>query len=77
MDFIVKLPILRIIGLNDEFNSIFVIVDRKGKMAHFVLCREVMNAEEFASIFYRTVTSRYGMPVEIILDRDKLFIFKF
>ena len=52
MDFIVKLPILRIVGSNDEFNSIFVIVDRKGKMAHFVPYREAINAKEFAFIFH-------------------------
>ena len=68
MDFIIKLPILRIIGSNDEFDSIFVTVNRKGKIAHFILYREVINAEEFASIFYRTVTSRHRMPAEIILD---------
>jgi len=62
------LPILRIIGLNDKFDSIFVIVDRKGKIVYFVLYREVINAEEFASIFYRIVIKYYGMPVEIILD---------
>ena len=55
MDFIIKLPILRILGLNDEFDSIFVIVDRKGKMAHFMPYREVMNAKEFVSLFYRIV----------------------
>ena len=77
MDFIIKLPILRIIGLNDKFNSIFVTVNRKGKIVYFVPYREVINAEEFVSIFYRIVTSRHGMPAEIILDRDKLFISKF
>ena len=68
IDFIVKLPILRIIGLNDEFDSIFVIVDRKGKITYFVLYREAINAKEFVSIFYRIVTSRYKIPAEIILD---------
>ena len=55
MDFIIKLPILRIIGLNDKFDSILVIVDRKGKMVYFVLYREVINAKEFVSLFYRIV----------------------
>ena len=77
MDFIIKLPILRIIGLNDKFNSIFVIVNRKGKIVYFKLYREVINAEEFISLFYRIVTSRYRILAEIILDRDKLFISKF
>ena len=77
MDFIVKLPILRIIGSNDEFDSIFVTVDRKGKMAHFILYREAINTKEFVSLFHRIVITQYRMPVEIILDRDKLFISKF
>ena len=77
MDFIVKLPILRIIGSNDEFDSIFVTIDRKGKMAHFVPYREAINAKEFVSLFYRTVTTRHRILAEIILDRDKLLISKF
>ena len=77
MDFIIKLPILKILGLNDKFNSIFIIVNRKGKIVYFVLYREVINTKEFVSLFYRIVITRHGMPVEIILDRDKLFISKF
>ena len=68
MDFIVKLPILKIIGSNDKFDSIFVIVDRKRKMVYFVPYREAINAKEFVSLFYRTVITRYRMLAEIILD---------
>jgi len=68
MDFIIKLPILRIIGLNDKFDSIFITVDRKGKIAHFMPYREVINAKEFVSLFYRTIITQYRMPAEIILD---------
>ena len=77
IDFIVKLPILRIIGLNDKFNSIFIIVNRKGKIVYFILYREVINAKEFISLFHRIVITRYRIPAEIISDRDKLFISKF
>ena len=52
MDFIIKLPILRIIGLNDKFNNIFIIVNRKGKIIYFILYREVINTKEFVSIFH-------------------------
>ena len=76
IDFI-KLPILRIIGSNNEFDSIFVIVNRKGKIVYFMPYREVINAKEFVSIFHQIVTSRYRILVEIILDQDKLFISKF
>ena len=39
--------------------------------------REVINTEEFVSLFYKIITSRYKIPAEIISDRDKLFISKF
>ena len=55
MDFIIKLPILRIIGLNDKFNSIFITVNRKRKIAYFKLYREAINTKEFVSLFYRIV----------------------
>ena len=71
------MPILRIIGSNDKFDSIFITVDRKGKIVHFIPYREAINAKEFVSLFYRTVITQYRIPVEIILDRDKLFISKF
>ena len=71
------MPILRILGSNDEFDNIFVTVDRKGKITYFVPYREVINAEEFVSLFHRIVISRYKILAEIISDRDKLFISKF
>ena len=77
MDFIIKLPILRILESNDKFDSIFIIINRKGKIIYFVSYREVINAKEFVSLFYKIVISRYRIPVEIILDKDKLFISKF
>ena len=55
MDFIIKLPILRILGSNDKFDNIFIIVDRKGKIIYFVPYREVINAEKFVSLFYRII----------------------
>ena len=55
MDFIIKLPILKIIGLNDRFNSIFVIVNKKGKIIYFMPYREVINTKEFVSLFHRIV----------------------
>ena len=77
IDFIIKLPILKEPGLIKEYNSIFVVIDRLMKYSYFILCWEDINVEEFAYLFYRIVTSQYGIPVEIILDRDKFFKSKF
>ena len=51
MDFIVDLPPSK--GLD----SIFVVVDRLTKMAHFVPCNKTMTAEETARLFMTTCTS--------------------
>ena len=77
MDFIVKLPKSRKLGSKDKFDSIFVVVDRLIKLAYFISCREVMDAEEFAFLFLDTTVRYYRILVEIILDRDKLFKSKF
>ena len=77
MDFIVKLPISKELGLINKYNSIFVIINWLSKYVYFILCREDITVEEFAYLFYRTVTSRHRIPVEIILDKDKLFKSKF
>ena len=57
MDFIVKLLILRILGSNDEFDSILIILNRKGKIIYFVPYKEVINTKEFVSLFYKIVIS--------------------
>lgn len=49
MDCVVKLPIS--IG----FESILVIVDHFNKGAHFLPCRESMNAAELASLFIQQI----------------------
>ena len=77
MDFIIKLPVSKEPGSTNRYDSMFVVIDRLSKYIYFILCQEDMTAEEFAYLFYRTVTSRHRIPAEIILDRDKLFKSKF
>ena len=71
MDFIVKLP------TSNEFDSIWVVVDRLTKMAHFVPCRESMNAKELANLFIQNIFRLHGLPNSIVSDRGVLFTSKF
>ena len=71
LDSIVKLP------QSGDFDSIFVVVDRLTKMAHFVPCSEKMDAEQFASLFVRDVARLHGMPRSIVSDRGSIFLSKF
>jgi transposase InsO family protein len=71
MDFIVKLP------KSNGFDSIWVVVDRLTKMAHFVPCRESTNAKELANIFIQNIFRLHGLPKSIVSDRGVLFTSKF
>jgi transposase InsO family protein len=71
MDFIVDLP------LSNGYDSIWVVVDRLTKYAHFVLCRKTITAEELASLFVSQIFAFHGLPHEIISDRGSLFTSKF
>ncbi|KAI3773911.1 hypothetical protein L1987_48450 [Smallanthus sonchifolius] len=72
MDVITKLP--RIAKGND---TIWVIVDRLTKSAHFLPIRETSSSERLAEIFIKEVVSRHGMPLSIVSDRDTRFTSRF
>lgn len=71
MDFVVKLP------LSQGFDSVFVVVDRMTKMAHFIPCKEAMDATELARLFITNVFRLHGLPDDIVSDRGSLFTSKF
>ena len=73
MDFIVKLPKSRELMTGACYDNIFVIVDRLIKYAYFIPYKEGSIAKELAYYFLRVVVSNYGLPEELITDKDKLF----
>ncbi|KAI3797887.1 hypothetical protein L1987_33151 [Smallanthus sonchifolius] len=72
MDFITKLP--RTAKGN---YTIWVIVDRLTKSAHFLPIRETSSSERLAEIFIKEIMSRHGMPLSIASDRDTRFMSRF
>jgi len=71
MDFIVDLPV------SNNFDSIFVVVDRLTKMAHFIPCCKTDDAPRIASLFITNIFRLHGLPTIIVSDRDSKFLSRF
>ncbi|KAD2393508.1 hypothetical protein E3N88_40485 [Mikania micrantha] len=69
MDFITKLP-----RTPSGCDTIWVIVDRLTKSAHFLAVKETDKMEKLTRIYIKEVVARHGVPISIISDRDARFI---
>ena len=57
--------------------SIWVIVDRLTKSAHFIPISVHRTADKLARLYIREVVRLHGAPVSIDSDRDPLFVAEF
>ncbi|GJY95629.1 putative reverse transcriptase domain-containing protein [Tanacetum coccineum] len=55
------------------FDSIWVIVDRLTKSAHFLPMKETDSTEKLTRLYMKEIVARHGIPVSIISDRDSHF----
>jgi len=70
MDFVTDLP------LSNNYNSIFVTVDRFSKAIIITPCHKTITAEETTDLFLNHVWWRTGLPTQVILDRGPQFAAK-
>ena len=72
MDFVVGLPLT---GRKHE--SVWVIVYRLTKLAHFLLVRTDYSLDKLAELYIKEIVRLHGIPISIILDRYPRFTSKF
>nr|GEW71307.1 hypothetical protein [Tanacetum cinerariifolium] len=72
MDFITKLP-----KLPQGFDTIWVIVDRLTKSAHFLPIKDNDPLDKLERLYPNRIVARHGIPVSIICDRDGRFTSNF
>ena len=64
MDFILGLP-----SSKRGRDSIFIVVDRFSKMAHFISCQKIDNITNVVELVFKEIDCLYGVPRTIVSER--------
>jgi hypothetical protein len=72
MDFIVGLP-----HTSRGYNSIWVIVERLTKSAHFIPVSTTYRVRQYAELYISHIVRYHGIPKTIISDRRSIFVAHF
>ena len=68
MDFVTGLP-----RTKEEYDAIWVIVDRLTKSAHFLPVRTTYTMDKYAELYIKEIIRLHGIPLTIVSDIDTRF----
>ena len=72
MDFVTHLP-----QTSQGHDTVWMIVDRLTKSAHFLAMRITFTLKEFCRLYIREIVRLHGVSFSIISDRDPRFTARF
>jgi len=72
MDFIMGLPLSA-----SKKNTIWVIVDRLTKSAYFLSIHDTWGIERLTQLYVKEIVQLYGIPKDIVFNRDRRFQARF
>jgi hypothetical protein len=72
MDFIMGLSKTR-----NGYDSIWVIVDRLSKVAHFIPVKTTNKGSKLAKLYIARIVCLHGVPKKVVPDRGTQFTLKF
>ena len=72
MDFVSGLPFTQM-----KHDSVWVIVDRLTKSAHFILVRIDYSIDQLGELYVEEIVRLHGVPLSIVSDRDLRFTSRF
>ncbi|GKD80973.1 putative reverse transcriptase domain-containing protein, partial [Tanacetum coccineum] len=70
-------PVIKLHKTTSGQDTIWVIIDRLTKPAHFLPMKETDTMEKLTRQYLKEVVLRHGVPVSIISDRDSKFTYHF
>ena len=72
MNFVVRLPVT-----GRKYDSVWVVVDRLTKLAHFLPVRTDYALDKLAELYIKEIVRLHRILVSIISDRDPRFTSRF